>query len=262
MTHQEAKEILLRHRAQTADDREPEVKTAREVARHDPSLAAWVRDHEEFQAGVRTRLRDLPIPEGLKEQIISERPAAVGPRRVSLRRAMFAGAVSGVVFALGLALVLLRPWAPDREDRFETFRSRMVRAALRGYAMDLTTSDPGQVRQFLAAKQAFGEWEVPAGLRAARLLGCAMLGWHDAPAAMICYGQNSEPDLWLFVVDASDLPDPPRGREVLLAKVNRLNTASWTAQGKTYVLAGDLSDTRLRELIGGSPAGAAPGFAQ
>ena len=75
---------------------------------------------------------------------------------------------------------------PDPEQRFSTFRSRMVRTALRGYAMDIETRDPGQIRGFLDARKAHGDWLSPAGMIDWPVLSCAVLTWWSQPAAMIC----------------------------------------------------------------------------
>ena len=43
----------------------------------------------------------------------------------------------------------------------------MVSAALRGYSMDLESSDPAQIRDYLAQQKAAENYELPAGLQKA-----------------------------------------------------------------------------------------------
>ena len=148
-----------------------------------------------------------------------------------------------------LVTTILVTWLkPDPENRFATFRSRMVRTALRGYSMDITTQDPAVIRSFLTKKQAHGDWRGPARLDDWPVLGCAVLTWRSHPAAMICYG-SGQPELWLFVVDSGALPDPPTKAGGQFTRVNRLNTTSWSEAGKTYVLAGAMAEGELRKLL-------------
>jgi hypothetical protein len=126
----------------------------------------------------------------------------------------------------------------------------MVKTALRGYAMDVETHDIAAIRAHLASRQAQADWQSPPGLAAVPLLGCATLTWRSQPAAMICYGSGGQPELWLFVVDSASLPDPPDVRDPEFARVNRLNTISWSARGRTYLLAGTLSPSELMAMLG------------
>jgi len=117
--------------------------------------------------------------------------------------------------------------------------------------MELETSKPAEVRQFLAARNAHGNLETTSALEEQPLLGCAVLAWRSQAAAMICYGRAGQPELWLFVVDSAALPDPPGEQVMAFARVNRLNTVAWNRGGKTYLLAGAVDDATLRELVPG-----------
>jgi len=246
VTDQQAREILLRYRRGTSDDLDPEVRAALDLTSRDPGLAEWLRKHLSFQADVRAKFLDLPVPEGLKEQILSERAGALEATR-STRRLVLAGLAAAMAIGVVLIAVLLKPGV---EERFETFRFRMVRLALRGYAMDLATRDVQAIRMYLSEHQAQGNWESPPGLDKEPVLGCARLRWRSRPAAMICYGTSTQPDLWLFVVDSDALADPPKGEEPVWLKVNRLNTAAWTRAGRTYLLAGEMDVRKLRAYLG------------
>lgn len=68
MTAAEARQILLLRRG-PADDADPQIAAALEVARHNPELAAWLREQEAFHATARATLRQLPVPARLAERI-------------------------------------------------------------------------------------------------------------------------------------------------------------------------------------------------
>ena len=243
MNSHRAREILLRHRPGTPDDHDPEVRAALEQAARDPELAKWLEDHQHIQRHVQGELRSIQPPPGLKEQILSEKRAALGPW-IRPARTVLAAAVALLAVVVTLSVVL----RPDPEEQFATFRSRMVRTALRGYAMDLETANAVEIRRYLADQGGHADWQGPAGLDVQPLLGCAVLVWRSNPATMICYGSRNTPDLWLFVVDNDALPDPPADDAGRFARVNRINTVSWSHQGRTYVLASDRPEEELRRL--------------
>lgn len=243
-----AQHVLLRYRPGTSDDQDPEIIEALRLARAHPDLQRWLQQHLAFQHSVTRHLQDLPLPPGLEAQILSERTAALSPPAFSRRHLL--AAATALALLLGTVALLLRPPRTDPETRFATFRSRMVRTALRGYAMDLTTESLEDIRTQLARRPGLPHWQLPPNLLRRPLLGCATLTWQGQPAAMICFGSHQLPDLWLFVVRRTTLPDPPSGPEPRLLQVNRLNTASWSHADATYVLAGDLDDRTLRLLVG------------
>lgn len=248
MNKQQAREILLRHRPGTGDEQDADVREALALAAQDEELRRWLERHRQFQEAMRAGARDVEIPAGLKEQILAEKHAFFTLRRVP-RRAALVGALACVAGLILTGVLLWRPGG-DPEAQFATFRSRMARNALRGYAMQLESRDERDIRQFLSDRSAHGDWQSTASLDQQPLLGCAVLTWRSHPAAMICYGQARGPGLWLFVVDSSAMPNPPAEGAPEFAPVNRLNTLSWSRGGKTYVLAGSVGEAELRRLSG------------
>lgn len=245
MDREQAKEILLRYRPGTRDEEDTDVRAALDQASRDPELAVWLGKHREFQQQAHQKFQSLEVPAGLREQILSERKVRLSTWRSPRRLAV--GALAVALAALGL-FIWFRP-GPEPEARFATFRSRMVKTALRGYGMDLKTNDLAKIRTYLRAQKAEADWESPQGLEATPLLGCAVLPWRSKPAAMICYGRGTLPSLWLFVVNSDAFPDPPSESVRTVQKVNQLNTVSWTSNGRTYLLAGDLGETELLRLL-------------
>ena len=95
MNRDEAKTILLLYRPGTADADDPQIAEALALAKQDPELARWLEEHCARQEALRAKFRQITVPAGLKEQIISEqaarskpafrRPGAVLRRRRSWR---------------------------------------------------------------------------------------------------------------------------------------------------------------------------------
>src|SRR5436190_735159 len=73
LTNQEAKEALLLYRPGISDARDAEFVEALACARKDPELERWFQEHCAVQGVLRDKFRQIAVPEGLKEQILSER---------------------------------------------------------------------------------------------------------------------------------------------------------------------------------------------
>ncbi|MCB1127716.1 MAG: hypothetical protein KDM81_14580 [Verrucomicrobiae bacterium] len=248
MNRQELGEVLLRYRPRTADGERPEVQAALELSRQDPELESCLQEHLAFNAAVRRSLRSIQAPPGLVGQIVSERVVAPGLGGVP-RRLILAGCVVAVALVMFLGLQFWWP-PPNVEGTFANFRSRMVRTALRGYAMDLESHSAPEVRQFLRDQAGIEDWDLPAELPDRQLLGCAILKWQNQPAGLVCYGRSDQPDLWLFTIAGTALPDAPTTEEPRAAEINRMNTLVWTKNGRTYLLVGEDSPEALRRYAG------------
>ena len=251
MNRDEAKNILLLLRHDTADAKDPQIAEALALAKRDPELAVWLEAHCARQLAVGEKFRQIAVPAGLKEQIISEQAAS--ERRISRRQTLrFALAV--VILLFGALAVF---WFPHRapDDTLAIYQNQMVSIALRGYGMDLVTNDPAQIRTFLAQKQAPSDYVLPAALQKAGVVGCAVEGWQNAKVSMICFRTGKilapgEPsDLWLFVVDRTLVNGLSAGNLPQFSKVNRLVTATWTQGDKLYLLGTEGGEQAIRKFL-------------
>jgi uncharacterized membrane protein YbaN (DUF454 family) len=254
VTSQEAKEILSVYRPGSVDANDAEFAEALALARQDAELGRWFDDHCAVYHALRTRFRKIAVPEGLKEQILSEhraRSVVVWWRAPAVLAAAAAVALLAAMAALWLNL---RPDRPAPEN-FAAYRSRMVKAVLRNYAMTLETNDLNQIRAHLAQRQAPMDYVLPGALERTATAGCGVLSWQDKRVAMICFrtgkplGPGQKSDLFLFVVDRNALPDAPAGGTPEITRVNKLVTASWSVGDKTYVLAAPGDESLIRRYL-------------
>ncbi|MGH7991459.1 MAG: hypothetical protein ACREDS_14885, partial [Limisphaerales bacterium] len=234
MNRDEAKNILLLYRS-SADAEDPQIAEALALAKQDVELTRWFEDHCARQNALREKFRQISAPAGLKEQIISEQKAkAKNSRREKI--VVLAAVTAIVVSLIALAVFFLPRGKGSQTDAntFANYRSQMVGMALRGYSMDLTTNDPAQIQAYLIKNKAPADYILPAGLQKVEMTGCAIEGWQNSKASMICFrtgkplppGQQS--DLWLFVIDHAAVKNVSAASSPQIAKVNRLITASWT----------------------------------
>jgi hypothetical protein len=241
MTPAEVKQILLACRVDTDDVRDADVAAALEEVRRVPELLEWWQTQQQFQAVMRGNFRQIEPPTDLRDKIL----ARVKVIRVAWwRRPATLAAAAAIALLLAVAAALLRP---PPQDTFAVFRSRMVGYVLRQYAMSITTNNVSQVRQHLASRNAPADYELPPKLDNLPLVGAGVLSWHDQQVSMVCIDSKSKGMLFLFVVSASSLKQSPATLD--FAAVRSLNTVSWTAGGKTYVLAGNLNAEELKALL-------------
>lgn len=252
MNSQQAKENLLLYRPGCADPDDPDFAEALAQVQQDPELARWFEEHCRRQAALHAKFSQIAVPEGLKEQILSERKLLAPPPVVRPRRKWAAAAVSLVVLLVVGAV--LWQWPQSEDNRFVNFRNRMASTVLRQYPqMDLETHDLARIHEYLAA-HGQGGYALPAGLQKAAAAGCATLSWHEQPLAMVCFntgrnGQPHEPDLFLFVIDRSAVRQAPPHTPEVVRLSRRFVTASWTSGSKTYVLGVRGDESLLRSYL-------------
>jgi hypothetical protein len=248
----EAKDILLLYRP-SADRDDPEFSEAIAFAKTDPELAGWFQQHCAFQDAARAAFNDIPVPEALKEQILSERKAHV---TLSSRRKALVAACAAIIIAFA-GVVTFRSFQPPKPDNtFANFQARMIGMILRYPKMDLETNDLQAIRQELA-KHGQTNLTFTASLNKTAGTGCATLSWYDKRVSMVCFnsgknGKPKTPDLFLFVIDTAALKDPPPGTPVIARATKTLISGSWTSGNKTYVLGALGSEDFLREHFPGS----------
>ena len=251
MNRDDAKDMLLLYRPGTADAADPQIAEALALARQDADLAAWFKEYSARQEILRQRFREIPVPAGLKEQIVSEQMAR---ERSVVWKVNAALAVAAVVL---MAFVLAGLWLhqPAAGNSLAIYQNRMAGVALRGYAMDLMTHDPQKVRAYLQQNGAPADYALPESLQKTAMTGCAVESWQGARVSMICFHtgkplpSGEQSDLWLFVVDRNTVKNPPPAGAPQLAKVNDLMTATWTQGNRLYVLGTKGDEETLRRLL-------------
>ncbi len=251
MNSQQAKENLLLYRPGVADPDDPEFAEARDFAQRDPELARWFEEHCQLQEALHAQFSQIQVPEGLKEQILSERKVHTRPNFA--RKALRLSAAVAVAL-LVLSAILVYFWQPADDNNFANFRNRMASNVLRQYPkMDLETNDLNQIHQYLA-RQGQGDYVLPQGLEKAVATGCATLSWHERELAMVCFNsghsaQPNEPDLFLFIIERSAVQKAPPEVPELVRLSRRFTTASWTSGNKAYVLGARGDEKLLRTYL-------------
>ena len=256
MNRDEAKSILLLYRPGMADADDPQIAGALALAKQDPELARWLEEHSARQLALRAKFRQIAAPAGLKEQIISERAAFV--KRSSQRRKLFTVAAATAIIVSLIVVAALevsrRPVQPEVRT-LANYQSTMVGFALGPYGMALATNDVEQIRNFLAHGHAPADYTLPAPLEKAAATGCTVKYWFGTRISMICFrtGKPLPPgrpgDLWLFVADSAAVKGTPDTTAPQFAQINQIVTATWTQNGRLYLLATEGDEQTIRKYL-------------
>ncbi len=245
MTRQEAQSILLRYRL--GDEvHDLEAAQALEVIRQDAELQRWFERHLASQSELRSRLREIPVPSGLKEQILDaqRKNKIIRPTHLWRQPAWLAAAACFVIL-LGLGVYLFQPRRPDR---FSDYRARMVETALRGYGMDVNTPDMSKLRQYFSSKGAPAEYPVGKALERTPLTGGCVLTWRSNPVSMACFDRGNKRMVFLFVIQRKAARGAPLETPEMVRE-NKLQTISWSVGDKTFLLAGEEGAEKIRDYL-------------
>lgn len=247
MTGEQAKEILLLHRPGERPESDPEVTAALRLLASSPELAAWYERQQQLHHNLCGALRSIEPPPGLRERIL----ARVSPAPKIVRLPVWRRHPVGLALAAALALfgLLAALWDPSSSSgSFENFRARMISEALRQYVMELETNDMPQVRQLMESRGAPADYQLTPGLLQVELAGGGVLTWRGRPVAMVCFKRGTQDLIWMFVMNAAGLSDVPPS-EPRIDIVREVSAASWSKDGKVYVLAGPTDVETLKRLL-------------
>ncbi len=254
MTRDEAKRILVLYRPWSKDADDPAFTEALALARTDAELERWFEQHCAAQKAVRAGFKKIAPPAGLKEQIISEQRARLISARQRRNTLVATLAVVILILGVGTGWWIRRSLAASETD-FAAYRSRMVRTALKNYGMELETNSAPAIRAYLAQHQAYADYVLPAPLVTATNTGCGVLKWQGHRVTMVCFHSGrplpsgEKTDLFLFVMERSAAADAPGTNQPQFARVNQLNTATWSQDGMIYLLAAPGDEEFLKKFL-------------
>jgi hypothetical protein len=255
---QEAKHILLLYRP-AVDRDDPDFAEAIALAKTDPELDSWFQQHCAFQSAASSAFNNIPVPDGLQEQILSERRAHL--TLTSRRRALVAAcAVLVIAFCGFLTFRTIWPPRPSLDYSFGNFHTNMVALLFRYPKMDILTNNVQAIRSDLANR---GQSNLVFTPTVDQIVGTAniagtggkALDWQDKPVAMICLnsgknGKPTVPDLFLFIVDNTSIKGPPANTAPIIAQTRRgIVSSSWTSGEKTFILAGLGDEAFIKQFL-------------
>ncbi len=148
MTRDQAKEYLSAFRAHEADEADPTLRQALELARNDSELGSWLAQQREFDKILIEKFASISPPEGLKETILESLDGTVRPIQ-SWRMGWLA--LAATVVLAGLLLSQKVDLFRGSSQMFRSFRSDALAMVSVKPApiLDLETPSLGTTQAFI-----------------------------------------------------------------------------------------------------------------
>ena len=233
MNSEEARQWLEVFRPGGEDMNDPRFVEALLQSERDPELGKWFVEQRRFDVAMTQSLKaGVPVAAEWREAVLSNRKTIRPPLWQDWRaRAAVAASVAFLAVSGGLLL-------NGRTVEFSEFRSDLVEEAWDGKAhLDLESSDPVRLNQWLASNNLPADFSIPEGLREARMLGCRVVQADGGRVPMFCLVDGHR-HLHLFVLSDMQMTRLPPDNIPDFEKCGAWKTVSWHHENKTYVLTG------------------------
>lgn len=256
MNNEEARLILHAYRPGGEDAGDPFFTEALEQARRDPELGRWLADQRTFDDRMRVALQTEFPPPGLRDAIRLTRKVASFPP--ATRRPMWQHPGLLALAATLIAILAVTALFVTQTDRDRTGQMTVAGFTERvldlkesgGISLGKMSSDPAEIRAWLAERGAPSNFELPPGMRNVPGLGCQSYTLDGAKVSLICFMLGQDQIVHLFVVDKGALQDATPDNRPTVHTENGHAWATWTSGGKSFVLTGmNVTEETLRKLI-------------
>jgi anti-sigma factor RsiW len=258
MDFETAKLILQSYRPGGQDAGDPHFAEALALVKSEPGLAAWFAQQQKYDAWVSGKIKSLAAPADLKAKILSrenplrqktlELPAPAWWRSLFSFSSPVAWTMAAVLLILGFAVF----WKESgNRAPFAEYSARMVYAAEHdANHVEIENKDLKQVMTWLAEHHGENKFVLPVALNGDNgLMGCRVLDWHGQKVSMLCYGLSGSSHVDLFVAAANAFPDAPPEDQPQFVSSGGLPTASWSHDGKAYLLVSHGDGTILEKIL-------------
>jgi hypothetical protein len=245
MDRKEAQTILSALRSDGPEAKEAPFTEALALAESDPALKSWWQAQQQFDRKVAAKLAEVPLPEDLRETILTRRKIAeFQPAR------NYAGwlAVAAVVAFLCVAGTFwqIANYGPiDRADYADQILPVLGHDAP---VLAMTSPDHAKLMAWLKAHDA-PVGELPPKFTAVPSVGCQKYVVHGHVVSLVCFLMANGGVAHVFMVNKSALNDPPDENGVQFDNVQGWNTASWSDSRMSYLVATQSSVDELKQLL-------------
>lgn len=259
MNREEARLILQSYRPGGQDAADPQFTAALALAKSDAALAAWFAEQQKFDAQISREIKSLAAPLDLKAKILAtanpqrqkivELPAPAWWRNLFSFSSPVSWAMTTVVLIL-LSLAIF--WKQPKDSaRFADYSAQMVYAAVNDSThVDVENKDMKQVVNWLAEHHGENKFVLPVALDGdSGLMGCRVLDWHGHKISMLCYGLKNSGHVDLFVAKANIFSGALPEDKPQFVSSGGMPTASWSHDGKVYLMVGHGDMTDLEKIL-------------
>lgn len=246
MDHDQAKIILTAVR----DDREipggdAALEQALALLESDPDLAAWFADPED--AAFRAELRAVEPPPHLRAAILAGNKTVPFPAPSPRRFPVWLALAAGLLVLLGVASLVLSPRQASQFDAIVADVPRLNELHEHGFSSP--SGDLEKVRSWLAERGGAVDFSVPGKLVDLGGVGCEVASVQGTKVTILCFHTGQGRTAHLYVMDRSQLNDPPPSGDPHLRQDGPVAMASWSDGAYSYILAQQGSLDELKRFF-------------
>lgn len=254
MDNEQAKLILSTYRHGGEDASDPFYSEALEQVRRDPELGRWFAEQRRFDQSMHRALDSVQPPAGLHDRLLVNRgvvrlhqhPGLMA--RLRSRPAAWMAMAASIILLLGIGFMMQSPTSdPLTADQFvgevfELKQSGKISLGKMGGGTD-------EMRAWLAERGSPADFVLPAGLEALGGMGCQTFSINGHRVSLVCFMLDKDRIVHFFVMDNTGLDHPPGAAPSFIQR-DGLAAATWSQDGRTYILTGkDVDEEILRRLI-------------
>jgi anti-sigma factor RsiW len=212
----------------------------------DPELKAWWATHQAFDAKVAAKLKEVPVPPDLRENLLAARKVRPFPAQPQLGAWLAIAAVVAILCVVG-ATRYSNAYGPLAESDFDDATLPLVHNNAPNLAIQ--SPDHDKIVAWLKDHNApLGT--MPSPMTSLPTLGCQKYVIHGHDVSLICFALAGGREAHLFIIDQKALIDPP-GKKVPDFKdmPGGWSLACWSDDQMSYVLATDAGQDALKQLL-------------
>mgnify|MGYP005858717269 CR=1 FL=1 len=253
MDNEQAKLILSAYRPGGEDASDPFFAEALDQVRQDPELSQWFTEQRRFDQSIQAALQADAPPSGLRESLLLNRkivrmtePAT--RNRFWAKPTSWMALAASIILLIGIGLMLRAGTATPMSG--EQFVQKVLDLNTGGQiSLGKMSSDPEELRQWLAHRRSPSEFELPGSLKKIGAMGCQTFTINGHKVSLLCFMLDKDRIVHFFVIDSNNLEGAP-GSQPRFQQVDNIAIATWSEGGRTYVLAGkDVDEETLSRLI-------------
>ncbi|NBD38633.1 MAG: hypothetical protein GVY10_08700 [Verrucomicrobia bacterium] len=242
------KEILLAYRPGEGLEDDPDVRYALEKSQQDPELQCWLEEQRAFDGAVRAALQEIPVPDNLRERILSaaepeveERagPAAAAPETSGLVRwlhpAVFASAAAIVIF-LALSFTFWNPPAGESaEDPVAV--AQTARELHQSLQPSFRSNQKAALVNYIEKHGATPPKTLPARFSWEESFACQIFSVRGSSVSVICFNTREHGKMHLYTFEKRAFPELRVPRQPVLGEGESDSAwASWASDEAYHVL--------------------------